>query len=104
MIRCESKADQCCQFSDAQYTWENWILRPGDRVHVVHCKDRPTNKPAWQYVLVDEEKLEKFLEQIKTSNINGADYGEVLYSGLGKDPPQEMEDKINKKFCRATNK
>ncbi len=67
-----------------------------DLVYLVRGKDR--GKSAWHYVLVDKEKREMFLAKSRTGSIDVADYGEILYSGWGEDPPQAIVDKINEEF------
>ncbi|MDR2831646.1 MAG: hypothetical protein LBV62_01895 [Rickettsiales bacterium] len=67
-----------------------------DLIYLVRGKDR--EKSAWHYVLVDKEKREMFLTRSRTGSMDVADYGEILYSGWGEDPPQEIVDKINEEF------
>ncbi|QOD38258.1 hypothetical protein [Candidatus Wolbachia massiliensis] len=67
-----------------------------DLIYLVRGKDR--GKSAWHYVLVDKEKREMFLAKSRTGSMDVADYGEILYSGWGEDPPQEIVDKINEEF------
>lgn len=67
-----------------------------DFIYLVRGKDR--GKSAWHYVLVDKEKREMFLAKSRTGSIDVADYGEILYSGWGEDPPQAIVDKVNEEF------
>ncbi|WP_264688217.1 MULTISPECIES: hypothetical protein [unclassified Wolbachia] len=67
-----------------------------DLIYLVRGKDR--GKSAWHYVLVDKEKREMFLAKSRTGSIDVADYGEILYSGWGEDPPQAIVDKVNEEF------
>ncbi len=67
-----------------------------DLVYLVRGKDR--GKPAWHYVLIDKDKKEMFLAKSRTGAMDVADYGEILYSGWGEDPPQEIKDKITEEF------
>ncbi|MGL9732291.1 MAG: hypothetical protein ACR5KX_06065 [Wolbachia sp.] len=67
-----------------------------DLIYLVRGKDR--RRSAWHYVLVDKDKREIFLAKSRTGSIDVADYGEILYSGWGEDPPQEIVDKINEEF------
>ncbi len=67
-----------------------------DCVFLVRGKDR--GKPAWHYVLVDKDKKEMFLAKSKTGSIDVALYGQILYSGWGEDPPQDIMDKISNEF------
>ncbi|WP_253300188.1 hypothetical protein [Wolbachia endosymbiont of Chironomus riparius] len=67
-----------------------------DLVYLVRGKDR--GNAAWHYVLVDKDKKEMFLAKSKTGAMDVADYGEILHSGWGENPPQEIVDKINEEF------
>ncbi|WP_339048306.1 hypothetical protein [Candidatus Mesenet endosymbiont of Phosphuga atrata] len=67
-----------------------------DCVFLVRGKDR--GRPAWHYVLVDKDKKEMFLAKSRTGSIDVALYGQILHSGWGEDPPQDIVDKINKEF------
>ncbi|WFW29744.1 MAG: hypothetical protein LJI21_00225 [Wolbachia endosymbiont of Menacanthus eurysternus] len=67
-----------------------------DLVYLVRGKD--CGKDAWHYVLIDKNKKEMFLAKSRTGSMDVTDYGEVICSGWGKDPPQEVIDKINEEF------
>ena len=91
MIRC-SKADLPCEISS---TWnDRFYAKPF--VYLVRGKDR--GKEAWHYVLVDEDKLEGFKTQVAIGNIDVAEYGKVLHSGWGKDPPKDLVRRIDLKY------
>ncbi|WP_333023546.1 hypothetical protein [Wolbachia endosymbiont of Pentidionis agamae] len=70
--------------------------RRPDCVFLVRGKDR--GKSAWHYVLVDKDKKELFLAHSRRGSLDVADYGKVMYSGWGEDPPQEIVDKVNEEF------
>ena len=61
-------------------------------------KDR--GKPAWHYVMVvdDDETLDKFRTEVKKGNLDLADYGSLIKSGWGKDPPTEVREWIDQKY------
>ena len=65
-----------------------------ERVYLVRGKDR--GKPAWHYVLVDRHLLGLFLKRTNGGSLDVADFGDVLKSGWGKDPPNNTIDKILK--------
>ena len=92
-IRCRKKDSEACEI-DSTCTWKDRIINP---VYLVRGKDN--GKEAWHFVLVDKEKITDFKEKIKSGNIDVAKYGKVLYSGWGKDPPQEKVDIIDKKYA-----
>ena len=84
-----------CSLPD-DYTWHK--KSEEDRVYLVRGKDR--GKQAWHYVLVvdDEEMVEMFLAKVKSGNVDVADYGQVLKSGWGQEPPDEVREWIKKKY------
>ncbi len=56
-------------------------------------------REAWYYVLVDKNKVpmfEKELEPGKPYDLRP--YGKILYSGWGKEPPEEIKEKVKKEF------
>ncbi|ACT69300.1 hypothetical protein ACJZTR_01410 [Neorickettsia risticii] len=67
-----------------------------DCVYLVRGKDK--NRPAWHYVLVDKVKKEMFLAAAKSGSIDVKDYGEILYSGWGEDPPEDIKKKIEEEY------
>ncbi len=76
------------------YTWLN--KSEAERVHLVRGKAE--GKPAWHYVLVvdDEEIVEMFHKTAR--NLDVADFGHVIKSGWGQDPPDHVKEWIKKKY------
>ena len=64
-----------------------------EKIYLVRGKDR--EKPAWHYVLVKKALLPLFLRRTKGGNVDVADFGRVLKSGWGKDPPENVRKNIN---------
>jgi len=71
-----------------------YIQRVGKKGTIYLTSGFYNDRPNWNYVRVDSLKLPMFLRQIKTGIIDVADYGEVLFSGWGKEPPEEIRRKI----------
>ena len=46
----------------------------------------------------DDEIIEQFREKIASGTVDVANYGFVLKSGWGKDPPNEVVDWIDKSY------
>ena len=78
------------------YTWRK--EEEGRRVYLVRGKDR--GRPVWHYVLVvdDEDTLDNFKEKVKSGRFDVADYGRVLHSGWGKDPPTDIRERIKDEY------
>ena len=64
-----------------------------ERMYTVCGKDR--GEPAWHYVLVEKGLVPLFLRHTKGGNLAVADFGLVLTSGWGKDPPEAVRKNIN---------
>ena len=62
------------------------------RFYLVRGKDK--GRAAWHYVLVKKHLLGLFLKQTQGGSLDVADFGDVLRSGWGKDPPEGTSDKI----------
>ena len=59
---------------------------------LVRGKDK--GRAAWHYVLVKRHLLGLFLKRVKGGRVNVADFGDILRSGWGKDPPEGIIDQI----------
>ena len=92
---CGRKVDEQCA-EDIAKTWK--MKTDGERVYLVRGKDK--GREAWHYVLLvdDEDTIDKFKEATKGGNVDVQDYGQILESGRGKDPPNEVVDRIHKKY------
>lgn len=70
-------------------------------------RDRPENiylvrgtsggRPAWFYVLIEPLRKHAFLRAIESGSLDVADYGEILFSGWGVDPPAEIVGKVERR-------
>ena len=65
-----------------------------ERIYLVRGKDR--GKPAWHYVLVDKHVLGLFLKKTKGGSLDVKDFGTVLRSGRGQNPPAGTIEQILK--------
>ena len=63
-----------------------------ERIYLVRGKGR--GRAAWQYVLVKKHLLGLFLKRTNGGSLDGADFGAVLRSGWGKDPPEGTIDQM----------
>ena len=68
----------------------------GDRLFLVRGKDK--GKAAWHYVLVDKSKLSLFHKKVDGDSLDVADFGAVIKSGWGKDPPKEVKEKVDNQY------
>ena len=68
--------------------------------------DESQGRPSWQYVLLDDddEKEWEFKEKkAKGEPVDVAQYGRILESGWGKEPPNEAWHDIEKEFGISNN-
>ena len=67
-----------------------------ERFYLVRGKER--GRAAWHYVLVKKHLLGLFLKRVKGGSLDVAEFGDILRSGWGKDPPEGTTDKILKEY------
>ena len=72
----KNKADVSMRYKDFNST---------ERISLVRGKDG--GEPAWHYVLVNKHVLGLFLKKTQGGSLDVADFGAILRSGWGKDPP-----------------
>ena len=65
----------------------------GERMYLVRGKNR--GKLAWYYVQVEKALLPLFLRRANGGSLDVADFGLVLKSGWGEDPPENVKKNIN---------
>lgn len=67
---------------------------PNDRLILVRGKDK--GKPAWHFVDVKKALTGLFYKRIKSGRLDVADFGTILASGWGTDPPDSKREQIFK--------
>ncbi len=53
---------------------------------------------AWYYVLVDRPKVQLFLKALNNDIIHLEEYGKILYSAYGDEPPAEITTKLKEEY------
>lgn len=66
-------------------------------IFLVKGKEKYQGKSAWYYVLANKLKLPIMQEKI-AYGLNISDYGTVLYSGWGENPPDDIRQKIQQEY------
>ena len=74
-------------FVDKIVNSRNYLIR------LVRGKNQ--GEKAWWFVRVHPEKFEKYKIAVRTEALDLADYGEILYSGWGENPPEDIQQKID---------
>lgn len=68
-----------------------------DNIYLVRGHDI-TSRAAWYYVMVEKTKKRIFEIEAKRGQINLTDYGNILYSGYGENPPEDMKQKMKDEY------
>jgi len=67
-----------------------------DLIYLVKGIDAGRN--AWYYVLVERLKLQLFLKALNDDIIHLENYGKILYSAYGDEPPADVTDKLKEEY------
>lgn len=70
-----------------------------------HHSDKVRGQPCWHYVLLadEEDTVANFHNENKTRSINVADYDQILKSGWGEEPSDEVREWIDKQYLMNYN-
>ncbi|MCE2926491.1 MAG: hypothetical protein LW823_02425 [Rickettsiales bacterium] len=53
---------------------------------------------TWHYLLVKKMKLPQLMEAVKQGQVDLAQYGRILFSGFGANPPADVTLLVRQKF------
>lgn len=67
-----------------------------DLIYLVKGIDAERN--AWYYVLVERLKLQLFLKALNDDIIHLENYGKILHSAYGDEPPVEITNKLKEEY------
>ena len=91
-IQCKNKIHQPCTMAPGS-TWKQWNI--SERTALVTGDDR--GRPGWHYVLLvdNEETISIYRNKITGENagkhsLNMTQYGQILMSGWGQKPPNDV--------------
>lgn len=73
-----------------------------EKRYLVRGKDR--GRPVWYYVIVEKSLLGLFLKRTNGGSLNVADFGTVLKSGWGENPPESTKKEICNEATALYNK
>ena len=95
-LTCYRGPDESCSEALKNWTWQEALNdRLAKSVQIVRLSDQ--GRRTWHYLLLSdksEEYKKKFWERVKSGSINLTEWGYVIASGEGTDPPQETNNKI----------
>ena len=94
---CRGPDESCCSDEALKnWAWQEALHgRLRKSVQIVQLSDQ--GRPTWHYLLLSdksEEYKKRFVERVKSGSINLTEWGYVIASGEGRDPPQEIQDKV----------
>ena len=94
---CGKKVDEACAV-DVATTWKN--RRAAERLRLLHGED--CGKSTWCYFMLvdDEDTIAAYKEALNQQDdgINVENYGQILESGYGEEPPNEVTDRIQRMY------
>lgn len=67
-----------------------------DLIYLVKGVD--DNRNAWYYVLVERLKVQLFLKALNDDIIHLENYGVILFSAYGDEPPEEITNKLKAEY------
>lgn len=92
----DSKAAQPIQPSQPQKSIDPQKRMQADLIYLVKGIDAGRN--AWYYVLVERLKLQLFLKALNDDIIHLENYGKILYSAYGDEPPADITNKLKDEY------
>ena len=58
------------------------------------------NVPVWHYVKIYKQEIPFFLMALKSGSLDVAEFGKVVVSGWGKEPPAEVKARIRQEYAK----
>lgn len=96
--KCGKKLEENCQIN---HEWK-WVDRITDVQLLYWVRGFDTGRPAWHCVLLREGKKKEFVQKTQEEagkhTLNLLDYGRIIKSGWGKDPPEEVVKEIERQY------
>ena len=95
-LHCDNKTiDEPCTLQP-HHIWKK--VGEGKRIQFVRFKDQ--GRPVWHYILLEDDidTQKKFEAQIHAGRIELTNYGTILASGWGENPPHDITDKIIEEY------
>ena len=89
--------ESCCSDEVLKnWTWQEALHgRLVKSIQTVRLSDQ--GRPTWHYLLLSdksEEYKKRFSERVKSGSINLTEWGYIIASGEGTEPPREIRDKV----------
>lgn len=82
-------------------TFADRVRKSAGSIYLVRGNDRQ-GRAAWYYLQVRPTHRRKFEKDIKTGRLNLGDYGTILNSGFGTDPPESIQQQMREQYGFAS--
>jgi hypothetical protein len=63
------------------------VATRNETVYLVHGGEDYTKQPAWYFVSVESIRARAFQKAVSSGSVNFEEYGTIIESGYGKEPP-----------------
>lgn len=70
----------------------------GENIYLVQGGGDHTGQSAWYFVRVQAAKARAFLKAIAAGSINLTQFGEIVESGYGKEPPYSILTRMREEY------
>ena len=99
MLTCLMDVDDVAKCkATPSWKWEERVQQSSSHLYLVRGSDKHKQRPAWHYVLVYKSRLSSFLCKTQGGSLDVAQYGIVLESGWGTEPPNPIRHLIDCRF------
>ncbi len=73
-------------------------LKTSEAHNVFLSRGTHNGRATWHYIKVEKNKLPLFKKALEKDSIELADFGEILFSGWGESPPDNITKQVKKMF------
>jgi hypothetical protein len=73
-------------------------IRKCQNIYLVRGGKDDTKQDTWFFIRVENLKINLFLKEIKNGVIDLQEFGEILESGYGQEPPEYIFTKMHEKY------
>ena len=103
VIRCHKGSEDYCEIdsSSSKFTWTECISGNSELIYIVQGENED-HENVWHCLLLDSKKLDMFKRAVSTrETIDVSSYGEILYSGIGHEPPVWLHRDLELRFVKC---
>lgn len=76
---------------------EKLLKNSANPIYLVTGNDH-TGRRAWTYLMVSRNKLQVFRDALNSGNLRLTDYGQILESGYGDAPPDDVVSRMKREY------